>query len=601
MPGQLLGNRVNQRSVQPTKPKNGTRRSHRRPTRLDLVVESGQGINESQDLEQTLHQRGCLPAHNDHQELERRNALTIVESILCEWAASIPSTSNDAQSAQPLVSLVTFGSYRLRVHRPESDLDVLAMSPSRCCRGDFFTTLVQLLQRDVRINDVHAIPSAYTPVIKFQIHNIQVDMLFGRAANDTKLLEFQQQCFAKNMSHGIGSTNQTRLEYHIDDSDLIGTDEAGVRSLNGARVTQLILETVEPNSEAFRLTLCAVKEWAITNGIYSNILGFLGGINFAIMVACICKQHPDQEPGTLLRTFFRTFSKWKWPKAVSIGPVQKDPPEGFPASMPVWDPQENPRDAKHLMPILTPAYPAMNSAYNVGVPQLRRIQEEMITAARILESGENSWRDLFADSDFFNRHSNFVQVSISANNLNDFLPWHRFCESRLRLLISALETTQISAWPFARFFKREFTKFGKVRNQQNQLIDDSCKRESFFFIALRFSPGVHRVDLRFHISDFLQKMNSWEERKEGMDLAICHVLHQDLPAFVYEPVSNNQVHASINHGSHSRPTGTDPSLQLLEESSTKLTPKMARSTVVDEESGLKSPTKKAKSETSSFD
>ena len=243
----------------------------------------------------------------------------------------------------------------------------------------------------------------------------------------------------------------------------------------------------------------------------------------------------------------------------------------------------------------------MNSAYNVGVPQLRRIQEEMIRAARILEGGERRWPDLFADSDFFHRHSNFVQVSISAKNLNDFLPWHRFCESRLRLLISALETTQISAWPFARFFKREFTKFGKVRKQQNQHVDDSCKRESFFFIALRFAPGVQRVDLRFHISDFLQKMNAWDERKEGMDLAICHILHPDLPSFVYEPMSNNQVHASIKHTSHNQTTSTEPPTQSLQNCHTKLTPKMARSTVADEEVELKSPSKKARSETSSVD
>ena len=164
MPGQPLGNRVNEQSVptHPTKPKSGTRRPNRRVTHLDLGVELGQAVTESQDLEQTLQQRGCLPAHRDHDELERRNALTVVEAILCDWAASIPSSSNDTQSAQPQASLVTFGSYRLGVHRPESDLDVLAMSPSRCCRGDFFTTLVHLLQRDARINDVHAIPSAYT-------------------------------------------------------------------------------------------------------------------------------------------------------------------------------------------------------------------------------------------------------------------------------------------------------------------------------------------------------------------------------------------------------------------------------------------------------
>jgi poly(A) polymerase len=152
-------------------------------------------------------------------------------------------------------------------------------------------------------------------------------------------------------------------------------------------VTQLILEMVEPNMEGFRITLCAVKEWAIIHGVYSNILGFLGGINFAILVAWVCKNHPEQDPPMLLRTFFRTFALWyvhdcellafgncirfswarlltfsfvfdrKWPKPVSLCPVRKDPPEGV-CSMPVWDPHENRRDDTHLMPILTPAYPS---------------------------------------------------------------------------------------------------------------------------------------------------------------------------------------------------------------------------------------------------
>lgn len=70
------------------------------------------------------------------------------------------------------------------------------------------------------------------------------------------------------------------------------------------------MEAVAANEEAFRITLCAVKEWAIINGVYSNVLGFLGGINFAILVAWVCNRHPDQHPPSLLRIFFRTFGTW---------------------------------------------------------------------------------------------------------------------------------------------------------------------------------------------------------------------------------------------------------------------------------------------------
>lgn len=52
---------------------------------------------------------------------------------------------------------------------------------------------------------------------------------------------------------------------------------------------------------------------------------------------------------------------WPWPRAIHLKPVQKDDPLG----MPLWDPAGNTRDAAAIMPVVTPAYPAMNSMYNV--------------------------------------------------------------------------------------------------------------------------------------------------------------------------------------------------------------------------------------------
>ena len=69
---------------------------------------------------------------------------------------------------------------------------------------------------------------------------------------------------------------------------LQGLDEASVRSLNGVRVAQYLLDII-PDEENFRKVLKTVKQWACVHGLYSNVLGFLGGINWAILVAWVCQ------------------------------------------------------------------------------------------------------------------------------------------------------------------------------------------------------------------------------------------------------------------------------------------------------------------------
>lgn len=110
---------------------------------------------------------------------------------------------------------------------------------------------------------------------------------------------------------------------------------------------------------------------------------------------------PRAVAATLVQKFFWTYSNWKWPAPVQLKPIEYPPNLNFEQ----WDPtlvqllslfanryfcphlepplvfisvnSVDPRVKMQLMPIITPAYPQQNAAFNVFRSTMWKIQGEI--------------------------------------------------------------------------------------------------------------------------------------------------------------------------------------------------------------------------------
>ena len=201
-----------------------------------------------------------------------------------------------------------------------------------------------------------------------------------------------------------------------------------VRSLNGCRVTDDILDLV-PNHESFKLALRAIKLWAKKRGIYSNVLGYLGGVSWAMLVARTCQLYPRAAAATVVHKFFLVFSQWPWPKPMLLRNNSEDSGNlGFP----VWDPRVNPADRYHIMPIITPSYPQQNSTFNVTQSTKAVMIQEFKHALDVCESiqrGKSEWKELFEPVAFFAKYRHFLVLVASSQPR-----WLGLVESKIRHL-----------------------------------------------------------------------------------------------------------------------------------------------------------------------
>uniref|UniRef100_A0A453C482 polynucleotide adenylyltransferase n=1 Tax=Aegilops tauschii subsp. strangulata TaxID=200361 RepID=A0A453C482_AEGTS len=170
--------------------------------------------------------------------------------------------------------------------------------------------------------------------------------------------------------------------------------------------------------------------------------------------------------------------------------------------------EEPPRDGSHLMPVITPAYPCMNSCYNVSRATLRTMTAEFEAAHKVCQeiAVAGAWDALFRPFNFFKAYKTGGQGRDGHGRHAALCHPH----------------------PHAYAAKPH---------------DDDRRRVSSFFVGLsKPAPSPQQpqqppqFDLRLTTQEFKDEVYTYAFWRPGMELDVSHARRKDLPPYVLEQI-----------------------------------------------------------------
>ena len=70
--------------------------------------------------------------------------------------------------------VLSFGSCKLGVHTPASDIDTLCVGAQHLTQSAFFVDLVEFLRGEAEVSALNCVADAHVPVIKFRLGGLSV-------------------------------------------------------------------------------------------------------------------------------------------------------------------------------------------------------------------------------------------------------------------------------------------------------------------------------------------------------------------------------------------------------------------------------------------
>lgn len=476
---------------------------------------------------------------------KRVEVLNLFQKMTQEFVYRVSKAKNmsDGMARDAGGKIFTFGSYRLGVYGPGSDIDTLVVVPKHINKDDFFTVFEQIIRERPEMEEITSVPEAFVPIIKIEFDGISIDLI----------------CATLNVP-------QVPLNMKLDDKNLLkNIDEKDMRALNGTRVTDEILQVV-PKPTVFKHALRCIKMWAQQRAVYGNVYGFPGGVAWAMMVARICQLYPNSVSAVIVEKFFNIYTKWNWPQPVLLKPI-----EDGPLQVKVWNPRLYANDRNHKMPIITPAYPSMCATHNITSSTQKVILSELERGSQVLNQinlDKSTWSDLFQRHDFFFKYKFYLCIVMATDSTDEeeHHKWSGMVESKLRLLVQKLELTEgiDVAHPYVKDFSDKYVingssvgeilgAYGTLSGQSmldglEKSPDDGNENQekrsislTKLFIGLDINltnqgenKQTKKLDIQYPCAEFYNICKGWPSYQEGTHhIQIKNVKLYDLPDDVY--------------------------------------------------------------------
>jgi poly(A) polymerase len=376
------------------------------------------------------------PELTDLQQSQRETVLAVVKQA-CSECLGFPA------------SLHLFGSARLGVANPDSDLDAICLIPDYLSGKRFLVQveaiLAGLCDRSQVMLDVKF------PVLRLQMEGISLDLLYTQVEGFSGGEDIDLQSLKPQIKN-------TKFIIACWDADLI-------------------IDLVKQHGSLadFRRLLRAVRGWAKSRGLYGNSWGFLGGFSWSLLCAYSYLNYQDRDKSLerLLANFFQILSQHNWKQPIALTDLGN---------------QYTPKLPQDLLPIVSSIAPCKNTARNITRSTAKILQDEFTrgteTIDRIL-ANKDRWISLYQPTNLSIESDLLLTITLTHPDENELRNSTNILEGCIIGLIIELEQMDIFVRPHPQIDRSETTsKFRLFLNlfsncestRVEQIVDDFIDR-----------------------------------------------------------------------------------------------------------------------------